>query len=452
MNNSLAEIINNTKSDVQTICKKYGVYGNVVCLNSYAANDNESKLYIIAGTDPEIEKEPIPSYIKPDEIIRRNNRTEGLFYTNLWVWDMSEGNRMQAFEELMDYCNKIETLKGVYTEFKTPLPEKIWDHEINGLIHYYEEYLKGLFNNYSPAEYAKNKLEKFFKKENNTNKEWLNFYRSDRYPSNKNILTTLRSYMNRKSNVVDLDILMENSNEVQNVEMNEFEYKIFAKKMQDLYPDVTFAVSDVTVIDHGSAGTVDNSTEPPTKYVTQEEFAVVMKNRFAEEGWSCISNLNPCYWEIRKVYYNTVDEPIIARVYNAIAYQYTNSLEKLTIDYDGDVSLHKISTNNFMNFISEAKAHNLRYYIDFKGAYGETSLDFINVITRKSSDSIVNKVINNTLTFKADNDHKLSMITPSLSEQIENVSKEKIEAHFKKNSHRTAQKEYENETENKTYL
>lgn len=450
MNNDLIEIINNVKPEVQDKCRKYGIYGNVVYYDPYPSisEAKHEKLYIVAGNDPRIENDKFAATLKPDEIIRRNERTEGLFYTDLWAWDMTEGSPIDAYDELMEYGNRIEFLSSIYAEFNTDLPEKIWDNEINVLLKYYEAYLAGLFNKNAPYKEAKEGLDKFFKNEKNSgklNKEWLEYSRSDRFPIDESLLKKIINFFNRKSNVIELETLVERSNGIKTLEMDEFEYKVFAKKMQEMYPEVTFAISDISVIDHGGLGTIDKTTVPPTKYVSQEEFAVTLKNRFAQEGWNCISDLNPCYWEIRKVHYRAVDEPIIARVYNAIAYQYTNSLDQQSIDYDGDIQLYKVSKNNFMNFVSEAKAQNLRYHIDFKGEYSDTSLDFLNVIIRRSSEAVINDVFERMIEFKAENDHKLSMIMPSLSQQIDEVKSKKALKEISK----PIKKEIANETEDK---
>lgn len=451
MTNDLIEIINNVKPEIQKICNKYGIYGNVIYYDPYPSisEAKHEKLYIIAGRDPRINDDNFAATLKPDTIIRRNERTEGLFHTDLWAWDMTEGSPMEAFDELMEYGNRVEFLTSVYTEFETALPEKIWDNEINVLLKYYEAYLAGFFDKTAPFKEAKEGLDKFFKNEKSStklNKEWLEYSRSDRYPIDEGLLKKILNFFNRKSNVIELETLVERSHGVKTLEMDEFEYKLFSKKMQELYPEVTYAISDISVIDHGGLGTVDKTTDPPTKYVSQEEFAVTLKKRFAQEGWNCIRDLNPCYWEIRKIHYRAIDEPIIARVYNAIAYQYTNSLDKQAIDYDGDIQLHKVSKNNFMNFVSEAKAQNLRYHIDFKGEYSDTSLDYINVIIRSSSEPIINRVFDEMLSFKAENDHKLSMIMPSLSQQIDEVKNKKVKIETSK----PVKKEIAHETEDKT--
>lgn len=429
MNNNLMEIIDKTRSEVQAICHEYGIYGNVAEYNSYTNNTSDRKIYIIAGPDPRIQSNLNDLNIDYEEIIRRNNRTEGLFYPNLWVWDINDGNKAQSYDELTDYAYRVMFLKQVYSAFNTPLPEKIRDNEINGLYSHYQAYVNGEDGEKETFLIGKKALESFFKDENSTNrlrKEWMDFYRSDKFPQeNQSLLKKIQRFLNRGSNIIDLDLLHERCNDIQTLEMEEYEYKVFAEKMNQLYPYVTYAISDVDVIDHGSVGKTDPTTDPPTKYVTQEEFAVTMKNRFAKEGWNCIKNLNPCYWEKRKIHYKEIDEPIIASVYNSVVYNYTNSLDKSSIDYDGDISLHRIPITNFMNFVSLSKAYNLRYYIDFSGQYSESSLDFINVITRKSSDSLINEIMDGMLKFKIESQQKLAMVIPSLNKQIEDISNTK---------------------------
>jgi len=118
-----------------------------------------------------------------------------------------------------------------------------------------------------------------------------------------------------------------------------------------------------------------------------------------------------------------------------VVYNYTNSLDKQAIDYDGNISIHKIPITNFMNFVSLSKAYNLRYYIDFNGQYDETSLDFINVVTRKSSDELVHEIMDSMLKFKIESQQKLALVTASLNKQIEDISISK-EINRKTNSKR----------------
>jgi len=94
-----------------------------------------------------------------------------------------------------------------------------------------------------------------------------------------------------------------------------------------------------------------------------------------------------------------------------------------------------ILASKFANFVSLSKAYNLRYYIDFNGQYDETSLDFINVVTRKSSDELVHEIMDSMLKFKIESQQKLALVTPSLNKQIEDISISK-EINRKTNSKR----------------
>ena len=75
---------------IKDICAKYGLYGNVIYYEpSPVPDSNRNRLYIVAGTDPAVGKDPLPRTYHPEEILRRQNRSKSLFYPNAWVFDLS---------------------------------------------------------------------------------------------------------------------------------------------------------------------------------------------------------------------------------------------------------------------------------------------------------------------------------------------------------------------------
>ena len=401
------DVRKNILLDVKRICNKKGIYGNVVSYDPFAKLPGlkKPKLYIVASPYEENITAVLPDNVRPDEIVRRNKRENEIFFTDCWAWDMSEGNRQQALIELINYSNALEFLKRVCDEFSSPLPKKLRITEINNLIVFYKAYDSTRQSKNSEYKYAKKVLEDFFAKENSKNKltqHWLDFYRSEKFPQNKGKLAQLKCFLTRHKNITDKNVLMENCIELHTLEMDEHEYKELATYLKKHHPEITYAISDKIEINTGGLGKVDPSTNPPTKYVSNEDFASIMKTRFADEGWDCIKNLKVCYWVNRKIYYNSADEPVIAGIFNYITHQFTNAIDVSKLSNDDKLSLHKIYKADFMNFVSEASAQDLDYAIDFKGRYAKPSLEFINVITRTSDNNIVQEIIDSNLEFKAD--------------------------------------------------
>lgn len=148
--------------------------------------------------------------------------------------------------------------------------------------------------------------------------------------------------------------------------------------MKDLYPHVTYAISNISKVDHGGAGNPVETHAAIGKRVTQEEFAEIRKERFAAEGWAALENLVPVYWEFREVYYKACDEPLIASVYNAITLEYARCTP--LDDMYGNRLLLSVPLEDFMNFVSLAKANKVKFYIDNLGDYAIPSLVDVHVV------------------------------------------------------------------------
>lgn len=104
--------------------------------------------------------------------------------------------------------------------------------------------------------------------------------------------------------------------------MQEFEYKLFLKRVRMFYPYVSFAAGKVDVVDHGSVGASPETYSVFGKCVTAEEYARIRRECFATEGWFALADLKPSRWEFRDIYYKECDEPLVYAAYYAVTLDY----------------------------------------------------------------------------------------------------------------------------------
>ena len=124
------------RENVQHICAEYGLYGNVYYHDaSRIPYSDKNRLYIIAGTDPAIGKNPPPSLFSPEAIIRRREQNEKLFYPDVWAYDLTtHTDQMKAAEELVEFCRHSEFLSTIYGEHELPLPDRIRESEMRQIM------------------------------------------------------------------------------------------------------------------------------------------------------------------------------------------------------------------------------------------------------------------------------------------------------------------------------
>ena len=410
---------------IKKICEKHGVYGNVIYYEpSPIAGSDRNRLYIIAGLDPAIGNDPPPEWLKPDEIIRRNERNSKLFYSDIWAFDLFENkNDMQAQIELVEYCKTAEFLNKIYSDYDLPVPSKIRLSEISRLSDYYS-ILDDPTTNTAAKNVCQTALNRIFKREKSENKfqkNWLEYYRSEKYPDGKGPISKISGYFNRNKNTLDLSRQMEVNGDVHKLQMQEHEYKLFSKFMTDCYPDVSFSASDITVVNHGFTNSPKDSANLFGRAITGEEFAVIRKERFATEGFEALANVRPAYWEFRDVYYKACDEPLIASAYNSITLTYAKCNSLLELKERGELKLEKIPISDFMNFVSLSKANDLRFYIDNLGDYAIPSLEFVNVIYNASQEAKLKGITERMVNDKVEYSHIVGVSRPALTSVIDSI-------------------------------
>lgn len=396
--------------EVQSLCHGYGLYGNVIYHNpSPFAESDCNRVFVVAGYDPEIEQDPLPPNLQPDDIIRRNERNKKVFCPGSWAYDLSENSdSMQAIQELDNYCSMAAFVQEIYAGYDLPAPEKIRFSRLSQL----NDFVKGLNNpkvNSAARDKYQEGLDWYFKKEKShtpLQKQWNDYFLSDRFPDDEGPIGRIMGFLNRKNNVISLEQLMDVNGDVNTLHMEEHEYQEFAKFMKDVYPDVLYAISEVEIVDHGIPKPSQRNTEAFGMLVTGEDFAVILKERFAEEGYEAIQNLKPMYWEYRDVHYKEIDEPLIARAYNSIRLAYAKPNDLMDLTERGPVCLKKIPYADFMNFVSLAKANNLRFYIDNRGEYAVPSLKTVNVLFNEYQKEKMHAITNRLMSEKGETARK----------------------------------------------
>lgn len=400
---------------VKDICAQYGLYGNVILYNpSPVADSSLNRMYIVAGMDPCLGQDTLPKLMRPDEMLRALQRNEKLFCPKFWVLDLTESKSdLSSSEALADYCETASFLARLYSEYNTPLPPVLRHSEVKQLLNF----SFGACNTSLPPTIRK-KYEKdltwFFNRENSKSQfrqKWLRYFRSEKFPDSKGPIQRIKGYFNRDKCEVPLNQLMDTNTHISKLELQEYEFQIFRRLIQERHPYISYVAGDKEVVDHGLSKATQSNDNPMGKYVSAEEYAVIRKDKFAEEGWDCVANLKPAYWEFRDIYYRKCDEPVIASVYQHIALQYAKCDSLGDLKARGPMLLQKVPANDFMNFVSLAKANKLRFYIDVLGEYEKPCLDTVNVLYNEHQQKKMSDVLDRMINDKVNFSHVLN--TPS---------------------------------------
>ena len=398
------------RENVQHICAQYGLYGNVYFREaSLIPYSDKNRLYIIAGTDPAISNDPPPDQYAPDVIIRRREQNEKLFYPDVWAYDLTtHSDQLKAMEELVEFCRHSEFLSTIYGEHDLPLPEKIRESEMRQ-IRVYRDASKNYDLTVPVMEKAKKDLDWFFKRERSAGlrRRWLDFFRSDKFPDDKGPIAKLKAYSRyrRKDPRVSMEQMMEFNSDIKKLEMQEHEYILWADYLAKHYPEVTYVEGAKDIVNHGVDKPGQEPLAPFGRRITGEEFAVIRKERFAEEGWDCLADVKPSYWEFRDVYYKEADAALVSEAYHAVTLQYAkpNSLGELMCS--GPIEMADISTSDLMNFVSLSKANGLRFYFDIHDEFDTPSLDKIHVIYNSSQRDLLEGVADRMISDKVTYSH-----------------------------------------------
>lgn len=415
---------------IRGICDEYGMNGGIFRYNPcYLPESNRNRVYMVAGTDPALRAESLPQGLSPDAIIRRGERNKQLFYPHVWAFDLSaNSNQMKATESLVEYLKRAEFLHKLYARYGQTPPEKIRLSEVHQLIDFYDMSVN-VNVDARTREYHKKQLDWFFRREQSTGfrRKWLDYFRSEHFPDEKGPLAKILGYFRQHKQRTDLRQLMEVNADVHKLTMQEHEYKLFTRFLQNAYPDVRYAVGEKEVVNHGGVNNPKGTEKALGRRVTGEEYAVICKERFATEGWEALQELKPAYWEFRDVYYKACDEPMVAAAYNSVTLQFARP--NALADLPEPLRLVDIPVTDFMNFVSLAKAKGFLFHIDNVGEYAVPSLETVHVVYSTHQQDMLRDIMDRMMDDKVSYSHVLEPDPehPRLAQVLEDMDKLRIE-------------------------
>lgn len=423
-------IILSEKSNIENyyneVCKGYGVSCKVLIKNKYTFS-NKQEHYLAFGVNG------VPEDLDVKDIYVRNERTNALFYPDYFVVKLDEStDKLSVVEAAVSYCKTVEFLKNMYSEYGLPLPKKIRGDEIHGLKEYNSGRNNPALSIDARADFERG-INKFFKKEKTRNKfliKWRDFLRTDKFDRKASQLKMIVDFFKRDSQVASIELLHETNTDLNTTIINEHEYLRFKEDIKKLYPEVLYAVSDIEVQNEGFD--VKRNKNKPIhkikagpfgKLVTYQAFCEECEKSFATKGYEAIKDLNPSYYETRKLTYKEIDEPFVASVLNSIRFSYakSDSLQTVSIPGINVVSYIDVPVADMMNFVSLAKANKVPFYLDCFGKFGMPNLEKIRVVYSSSKDNIMDGIVSRMVNEKFDLSHiptSLDSKTPSLDNTI----------------------------------
>lgn len=391
-------------------CKSYGVSCKVLTQNKYAYSDKEEH-YLVFGSNG------VPDDLNAKDIHIRNERTNALFYPDYYVIKLDDDSSVLSLvEDAVAYCRTVDFLQKLYSEHGLPLPSVIRGDEIHDL----KECNAGRNNRNLPADARANYgklIKKWFREEKSRNKffrKWREFKRTDKYDRFGLPSKLFRDFRHRDSQIISFEQLHQTCNDLNSTIINEHELARFVEEMKRFYPDVLFSVSEREVVNEGFDTKRDKNkpihkikSGPSGKLITYEAFCEERDRLFATKGFEAIKDLNPVYYETRKLSYKEIDEPFIASVLNSIRFSFAKSDDLQTVRVPGldVVSFIDVPVDNMMNFVSLAKANNVPFYLDFYGKFGRSNLEKIRVVYSASKDNIMNKIVERMVSEKIELSH-----------------------------------------------
>jgi len=417
---------NNLESYYNGVCKSYGVSCKVLTKNKYAFS-NKQEHYLVFGVNG------VPEELDVKDIYIRNERTNILFYPDYFVVKLDENtDKLSVVEAAVSYCKTVEFLKKIYAEHGLPLPSKIRGDEIHGLKEYNSGRNNPALSIDARADFERG-IKKFFKQEKTRSKflrKWRDFLRTDKFDRKASQLKMIVDFLKRDNQVTSLDLLHETNTDLNTTIINEHEFQRFKEEIKKLYPEVLYTVSDIEVQNEGFDVKRNKNkpihkmkSGPFGKLVTYQAFCDECEKKFATEGYEAIKDLNPAYYETRKLTYKEIDEPFIASVLNSIRFSYakSDSLQTVSIPGINVVSYIDVPVNDMMNFVSLAKANKVPFYLDHFGKFGTPNLEKIRVVYSSSKDNIMDGIVSRMINEKFELSHiptSLDSKTPSLDKTI----------------------------------
>ena len=319
--------------------------------------------YLVFGLNP------INDDVNPVEIINRNKRNPNLFYLDDFAVCLTGENPLITLSNVLEYLSYAEFMYELYEHFDTDLPDVIRIDELEELVNFYNGQDNMNFDDELRTHYAEG-IREFFKKENDKgkfSKAWQKFYRSELFDDDKSFSRNFLTYLKKSEPEIDIEALLESGNEIRKVYVPEHRYKEFRETIKNDFPDVKYYVSEKKVKDKGLILDPDTGRRVDNQYgvcVTDEEYDRVLEKSFSSEGFGCIEDLNPSYFEGRNVYYKSSDENIIASVLNDICFRWAKCYSLKDLEARGPLEMVDIPSKQMKNFYVSMRRYNIPFHID----------------------------------------------------------------------------------------
>jgi hypothetical protein len=417
---------------ISALCKQYGLYGQVVERRPFPASPKIEK-YVYFGI------EPLPKGADITQIAVRPERNKNVFFPKQFAIKLDTENELNTMFELqsaIDYCRDAEFIKNIYFEFNTPVPDRILGNELHRLIE-----LSKMFNNEDLGIDGKaiyvHSLARFFKREKSKNpfrKKWREYRRSDRFLYySKNIFSHLKAFFSKKK-AVSYDTLQENCLSTSSAVLPAHCVKDFVKYMDEHYPDICYSIGPKTVTDYGIFNDKQNAmikaycggVNPYGKTVDYTTYCRIIDERFQNEGFEAIKDLNPSKWEMHTLTFSAADEPYIARAFYDFDFRFAHKDSfqyiKTRIDYCGKDCSIAVPADDMLNFVSLANANGLHYFFDNYGYYGTPNLDTVYVAYNAADQELVDGILARMVQDRVNNGHFITRVQapppPNLNQRI----------------------------------
>lgn len=388
---------------IPLLCREYHVFGQVVERKS-SDPTAETEYYILAGLNE------LPQ-ADPKFIANRSERSFLLFYPHCFALKVDEdSNPLKLIEKTVEYCKEAEFTKAIFNEFCCQIPEVIRVDELYSLIRYNDQRNNQRLNGEAKQGFHR-ELQGFFKKEKSKSKyiqAWKKHYRSERFDETAPVYKQYLNFLRRNNPEVSLKTLQRSCENLKLTVMNENEYRYFKKQMKKLYPEISYAVSDKCVVDHGIVKMPKGIDNPFGETVTYDEYFKKREESFSEMGYAALENINVSYWEFRNITFRSSDESIVASVLNPYRFGYVKDNQLNTILALGEADVISIPSSEMMNFYSLAKSYNLPFYIDDHNQFADASLEYVQVVYSQATQPILNKILNQLVGDKITGSHMIS--------------------------------------------
>lgn len=407
--------LQNLDSMLQATLKEYSgpdcpMYGNIYVYERSPVDGSDlNRLYLIMGQNPVFAGQELPREFNPAEAVRRDAQNPRLFYTDMYVVDLTDiDEELTLSAGMVNWAATNAALHRIYKNngHGTPVPNVLRRSEVDYLTsHEAAIWAKGV----QPESQAllRKELDKFFRFENAGGicQKWKEFFRSDRYPESMGWIKPILSYLHRNENQVSLKQLQSTTDTVCETVMSEREFKEFAATVKKEFPSVIYAVGKPVTRDEG-IDKREGETFQGVRRVTEDEYTAIKEARFDKDGLSSIAGLQKAKWTLRSVYHREADEDIVAGILQRSRFKFAKAGSLSSLSKFGPMKAYIIATADFDNFAAMMRVNGVPYAIDTEGYVMKPKDGEAHVIISKKHEpavlGILQRIVNANITLAHD--------------------------------------------------